>query len=162
HVPRIENQEANDLTQIASGYKLIKEKLEELVEIKENLISCESMPNVLTASEQLGANEQSVEVNFGIVDSHFDEVMAEIFVIDNLVDSDWRQPIVNYLENPVGTTERKIKYRALSYTIIGNELFKKTPEGVLLKCLSENEAYVAISNVHSGACGAHQAGHKMK
>ncbi|XP_045791623.1 uncharacterized protein LOC123886340 [Trifolium pratense] len=162
HVPRIENQEANNLAQIASGYKMTKEKLEELVEIKEKLISCEPMPNVSTAFEQLGANEQSVEGNLEVVDSHFDEVMAEIFVIDNLVDNDWRKPIVNYLENPVGTTERKVKYRALSYTIIGNELFKKTPEGVLLKCLNENEAYVATSNVHSGACGAHQAGHKMK
>ena len=34
--------------------------------------------------------------------------------------------------------------------------------GVLLKCLSDNEAYLAISETHSGACGAHQAGHKMK
>jgi len=46
--------------------------------------------------------------------------------------------------------------------IIGNELFKKYPEGVLLKCLSENEAYLAISDTHSGACVSHQPGHKMK
>ncbi|CAJ2630140.1 unnamed protein product [Trifolium pratense] len=85
-----------------------------------------------------------------------------IFVIDNLADTDWRQPIVKYIENPTGTADRKVKYRALNYTIMGNELFKKTPEGVLLKCLNENEAYVAVSNAHSGACGAHQAGHKMK
>jgi hypothetical protein len=45
---------------------------------------------------------------------------------------------------------------------MGNELFKKTPEGILLKCLGENKAYLALSSVHSGACGAHQAGHKMK
>ena len=46
--------------------------------------------------------------------------------------------------------------------IIGNELFKKTPEGVLLKCLGETESYMAVSNTHSGACRTHQAGHKMK
>ena len=45
---------------------------------------------------------------------------------------------------------------------MSNELFKKTPEGVLLKCLSETEAYIALSTTHAGACGAHQAGHKMK
>ncbi|CAJ2657404.1 unnamed protein product [Trifolium pratense] len=131
-------------------------RLDELVEIKEKLISCEVIPH------QLGANEQSVEMESEMADAHFDEVMAEIFVIDNLADNDWRQPIVKYIENPTGTADRKVKYRALSYTIMGNELFKKTPEGVLLKCLNENEAYVAISNAHSGACGAHQAGHKMK
>ncbi|PNX58928.1 hypothetical protein L195_g059432 [Trifolium pratense] len=141
---------------------MTKEKLEELVEIKEKLIAYEPIANVSTSSEQLGASEQGVKDNFEGVDLHFDKVMAEIFAIDDLVDDDWRKPIVNYLENPVGVTERKVKYRALSYTIIENELFKKTPEGVLLKCLNENEAYVAISNVHSGACGVHQAGHKMK
>ena len=46
--------------------------------------------------------------------------------------------------------------------IIGNELFKKSPEGVLLKCLSEAEAYLAISDTHSGACGSHQTSHKFK
>jgi len=91
-----------------------------------------------------------------------DSFEAEIFAIDNLADSDWRKPIVDYLKDPTGGTNRKVKYRALSYTIIGNELFKKTPEGVLLKCLNESEAYLAISNVHSGSCGAHQVGNKMK
>jgi hypothetical protein len=46
--------------------------------------------------------------------------------------------------------------------IIENELFKKSLEGVLLKCLSETKAYLAISNTHIGACGSHQAGDKMK
>lgn len=36
------------------------------------------------------------------------------------------------------------------------------PEGILLKCLSEREAYLGVLNVHSGACASHQDGHKMK
>jgi len=88
--------------------------------------------------------------------------LVEILVINNLTDIDWRKPIVNYLENPNGTACRKIMYRVLSYVIVGNELFKKTPEGVLLKCLGETEAYLVVSNTHSGACGTHQEGHKMK
>ncbi|PNX56422.1 pol polyprotein, partial [Trifolium pratense] len=95
----IKIREANDLAQIASGYKMTKEKLEELVEIKEKLISYEPMPNVSTASEQLGASEQGVKENFEGVDLHFDKVMAEIFAIDDLADDDRRKLIVNYLEN---------------------------------------------------------------
>lgn len=34
--------------------------------------------------------------------------------------------------------------------VIGNELFKKIPEGVLLKCLGEGEEHLAVSSVHSG------------
>jgi adenylate kinase family enzyme len=38
HVSRIENREANDLAQIASRYRVSKEKLEKLIEIKDKLI----------------------------------------------------------------------------------------------------------------------------
>lgn len=91
-----------------------------------------------------------------------DEENFEILAINSLADEDWIKPIVEYLENPTISVERKVKYRSLSYTLLRNELFKKAPEGVLLKCLSESEAYIALSNVHCGACGAHQVGHKMK
>jgi len=43
---------------------------------------------------------------------------------------------------------------------MGDELFKKTPEGVLLKCLGETDAYMYVSNTPSGAYGTHQAGIK--
>ncbi|CAJ2672886.1 unnamed protein product [Trifolium pratense] len=160
HVPRIENQEANDLAQIASGYKVSKAKLEQLIEIKEKLISNEPMQLELSIPKLEGAEMSPNDINNSDEEMNYDEL--QILVIDNLIDGDWRKPIVEYLENPIGSAPRKIKYRASNYVIIGNELFKKTLEGVLLKCLSENEAYIAISDVHSGACGSHQSGHKMK
>jgi hypothetical protein len=167
-VPRNENQEANDLAQIASGYKMSKDKFEEFIEIKDKMISNDSSGAQLSMPKHLGADEHDFQENFENfenfqhVDMHFESFVTEIFVIDKLSDTDWRKPIVVYLENPSGSTDRKIKYKALSYTIIGNELFKKTPEGILLKCLGESEAFLAITNVHGGSCGAHQAGHKMK
>lgn len=89
-------------------------------------------------------------------------VRHEVFAIGNSSPSDWRKLILEYLENPVGNTNRKTKYRALGYVRLGNKLLKKTPEGILLKCLENTEAYLAIYEVHNGACGAHQAGYKMK
>ncbi|XP_050889370.1 uncharacterized protein LOC127094596 [Lathyrus oleraceus] len=146
HVPRIKNQEANDLAQIASGYKISKEKLEELVEVRGKAMAARLSPTDLESTQLGYANKKEFE----------------ILAIDTLIDTNWRNPIINYLKDPSTDTERKTKYRALSYVLIGNELFKKTPEGILLKCLGESEAYLALSSVHSGACGAHQAGHKMK
>lgn len=86
----------------------------------------------------------------------------EIFTIDDMLDNDWQNSIDVYLENPVGMTDRKIKYRDMSYVILRNELFKKNSEGIILKCLSKSEAYLAISKVHMGSCGSHQADHKIK
>ncbi|XP_050897836.1 uncharacterized protein LOC127104712 [Lathyrus oleraceus] len=64
----------------------------------------------------------------------------EILEMDCLADEDWRKPIGEYLENPTISIERKVRYRDLIYVLIGNELVKKTPQGVLLKCLGESEA----------------------
>jgi hypothetical protein len=137
-----------------SGYKVSKYQGHEPIEIR-NKRSLKESPLKKLSIPKFGGIEASHKHIQGMN-------LVEILVINNLTDDDWRKPIVNYLENPDGTTCRKIKYRALSYVIVGNELFKKTPEGVLLKCLSETEAYSVVSNTHSGACGTHQAGHKMK
>ena len=154
HISRMENQEANDLAQMALGYKVSKEQMQEMIEIR-NKCSSREAPSKKLLIPKLGGVEAS--------NGHAQGTnLVEIFVINNLTDDDWRKPIVNYLENPDGINCRKIKYRALSYVIVGNDLFKKTPKGVLLKCLGETEAYAVVSNTHSGVCGTHQAGHKMK
>ncbi|KAK2394979.1 hypothetical protein QL285_056749 [Trifolium repens] len=114
HVPRIENQEANDLAQIASGYKVSKETFEQLIEVKDKLVSSESFDEKLSMPKHLGADEHSFQENFENfdtveqfessnlqnVDMHFERFATEIFVIDNLSDTDWRKPIVKYLEDP--------------------------------------------------------------
>ncbi|XP_057451900.1 uncharacterized protein LOC130743686 [Lotus japonicus] len=128
YIPRLSNQEANELAQIASGYMIDKLKLQELIRIKEK----------------------------------FSPLDLDVMAFDNLTPNDWRNPIDEYLQNPVGSTDRKVKYRALIYTIIGNELFKKNVDGTLLKCLNEDDAFIAVSAAHDGLCGAHQAGAKMK
>lgn len=149
----MENQEANDLAQTASGYKIAKDQPQEPIEIRNKRSSKESSSQQILVPKSGGIEPfpKGQGTNF-----------IEILFINNLGDDDWRKPILNYLENLVGTTCRKVKYRALSYMIVGDELFKKTSEEVLLKCLGETEAYLTVSNTHNEACGAHQAGHKMK
>ena len=38
HVRHIDNQEANDMDQLASGYKLYKENINEFIEVKDKLV----------------------------------------------------------------------------------------------------------------------------
>ena len=125
---------------------MTKENLQEEIEPRGKVLSVDLCPSNLETTKLGCADEE----NF------------EIFSIDSLTNGEWRKPIVDYLQNPTSSTERKVKYQALSYVLLGNELFKKTPKVVLLKCLSEMEAYLALSRVQNGACGVHQVGHKMK
>jgi hypothetical protein len=58
--------------------------------------------------------------------------------------------------------DRKIRRQSLKYTLLDNELYRRTIDGMLLKCLSEEQAKVAMGEVHEGMCGTHQSAHKMK
>jgi hypothetical protein len=50
----------------------------------------------------------------------------------------------------------------MKYVLIGDDMFYRTLEGLLLKCLGPTEANRLLHEVHEGACGTHQSAHKMK
>ena len=52
--------------------------------------------------------------------------------------------------------------KAVNYVIFEDELYKKSINGILLKCLVESEAYIVLTETHGEICGSHQAGGKMK
>lgn len=162
HVPRLDNQEENDLTHIISGFKVSKETLKELIEVKDKLVSTK-----ISTTELLTLKLIWVEVFRDIPNLENSEIVEdfenfEVLAIDNMPDNDWQKPMVTYMESPTGMDNRKVKYKALSYMITGDKLFKKTTEGVLLKCIGESEAYLYISEFHRRSYGSHQEGHKMK
>jgi hypothetical protein len=68
--------------------------------------------------------------------------------VSELEPGDWRSPIVNYLKNPSQTRDRKIRRQALKYTLLNDELYRQTIDGLLLKCLSSNQSRIAIGEVH--------------
>jgi hypothetical protein len=68
---------------------------------------------------------------------------------------------LEYNRDPKKTTDKKIKCQALKYTLLDDDLYRRTIDGVLLKCLGEEQANMAVQEVHDGICGAHQSAHKM-
>jgi transposase InsO family protein len=50
----------------------------------------------------------------------------------------------------------------MKYVLVGDDMFYRTLEGLLLKCLGPTEANRLLHEVHEGACGTHQLAHKMK
>ena len=51
---------------------------------------------------------------------------------------------------------------AFKYILIDNELYRRTAEDLLLKCLDPDKAKVAMGEVLEGICGTHQSAPKMK
>ena len=75
---------------------------------------------------------------------------------------DWRVKITNYLRNLSQKVARKLRYKSTKYVLLDDQLYYKTVDGVLSKCLNQEEAKVLMGKVHEGICGAHQSAYKMK
>ena len=75
---------------------------------------------------------------------------------------DWRVKIVNYLRDLSRKVTRRLRYKSAKYVLLDDQLYYKIVDGVLLKCLNQEEAKVLMGEVHEGICGAHQSAYKMK
>ena len=52
--------------------------------------------------------------------------------------ADWRVPIVTYLKDPGHGAVRNIRRLAFKYVLTDDELYRRTAEDVLLKCLDSD------------------------
>ena len=46
--------------------------------------------------------------------------------------------------------------------LLEGDLYYRTIDGVLLKCIDKEEANVLMGEIHEGVCGSHQSAYKMK
>jgi ribonuclease HI len=148
HISRVENHRANNLAQDASGYRIKRGRFHNT----ENLIT--------------GAGPIPQAANRPSKDSGLSGVARKVLLIDsadNEADaSDWRTSITNYLRNPNIRTYKSIRRTTFKYVLMSDELYRRTVNDVLLKCLGPDDAILAMSEVHEGICGTHQSAPKMK
>ena len=60
---------------------------------------------------------------------------------------DWRVEIANYLRDPSQKVTRKLRYKSAKYILLDDQLYYKIVDGVLLKCLNQEEAKVLMGEV---------------
>jgi hypothetical protein len=95
-----------------------------------------------------------------------EEKMNPIMESDSVKDSDtiwidWRLPLLECIRDPEKAMDKKVKLQVLKYRLLDDDLYWRTIDGVLLKCLGEEQAKVAVREVCGGICGAHQSAYKM-
>jgi hypothetical protein len=94
------------------------------------------------------------------VGSPVDAKMEPMKVYDSVngggtIQIDWRLPLLECIRDPEKTTDKKVQWQVLKYTTLGDDLYRRTIDGVLLKCFGEEQAKVAVQKVNDGICGAH-------
>jgi hypothetical protein len=66
------------------------------------------------------------------------------------------------LQDPSRKVDRKVRRLAFKFTLVDGDLYHRTTDDLLLKCLDLDQAKVAMGKVHEGICGTHQSAPKMK
>jgi hypothetical protein len=75
---------------------------------------------------------------------------------------EWRTSLLAYLRDPSAKVDNSVRRSAFKYMLHNDELYRRTAEDLLLKCLGYDQARVAMGEVHEGICGKHQSALKMK
>ncbi|XXG73076.1 hypothetical protein AAC387_Pa07g2054 [Persea americana] len=80
---------------------------------------------------------------------------------------DWRDPFIDFImlgilpEDPKERVSIQRRATNFHFDIPSKMLYRKSFNRVLLRCLSQQEAEETLKEVHTGLCGAHQAGPKL-
>ena len=75
---------------------------------------------------------------------------------------DWRKEIIDYLKDQSKKVERRVRFQATKYVLLDDELYYHTVDGILVRCLGDDESKSLMGEIHEGVCGAHQSAFKMK
>ena len=65
---------------------------------------------------------------------------------------DWRKEIIDYLKNPSKKVERCFRFQATKYVLLDDELYYRTVDGILLRCLGDDESKTLMGEIHEGVC----------
>ncbi|KAL2247292.1 UNVERIFIED_CONTAM: hypothetical protein Sindi_2581500 [Sesamum indicum] len=87
-----------------------------------------------------------------------------IHVINEM--SSWRIPFIQYLkegkllDDPIAA--RRLQFKVNQFTMLGEELYKRTTEGILLKCLDGERVQYVMTEVHERSYWNHLGGSCQK
>ncbi|XP_021305563.1 uncharacterized protein LOC110431172 [Sorghum bicolor] len=74
---------------------------------------------------------------------------------------DWRYPLLQRLVDdtlPSDQAEaRRVARRAKTFVLLDGEMYKRSPSGILMRCIPRQEGIKLLEDIHSGACGHHAA-----
>ncbi|XP_060177701.1 uncharacterized protein LOC132607626 [Lycium barbarum] len=91
--------------------------------------------------------------------------LEHLVAVSEVAKEDWRQPIIDYLSYEILPEDSRriteIHRPASRFFCYKDTLYRRSFEGVLLRCLGEDEAVQALQEAHSGLCGSHQFGPKL-
>ena len=137
HIPRNENRMADALANLATTLALSEGE-------KANVPICNRW--VLSCTEEFASAMNAISISI-------------------VEDEDCRQPLIDYLEHgklledPHHKTE--VRRKAPRFIHYKGTLYRRSFDGLFLRCLGKEESDQAMEEAHSEMCDAHQSGPKL-
>ncbi|KAL2240129.1 UNVERIFIED_CONTAM: Retrovirus-related Pol polyprotein from transposon [Sesamum indicum] len=77
----------------------------------------------------------------------------------------WMSEIIRYLGEGILPNDpqaaKRVKFRATRFTLLDGQLYKRTTDGPLLKCLDGERALYVMREIHEGSCGNHSGARSL-
>jgi hypothetical protein len=74
---------------------------------------------------------------------------------------DWRYPLLQRLADgtlpPNQAEARRVARCAKAFVLLDGEMYKRSPSGILMRCITRQEGTKLLQEIHSGACSHHIA-----
>lgn len=102
-----------------------------------------------------------------MIDEQVQLVKSSRLSVCEMAIGDWRDPFIDYMQfgilpdDPKERTSIRRRAPKFYYDVNTKTLYRKSYDGILLRCLSNQEADQVMTETHSGTCGAHQPGPKL-
>jgi ribonuclease HI len=166
HIARRYNETADELAKIASGRTTVppdvfsRDLHQPSVKIDDAL-----EPEEASAQPEVPSAEPEVPSVAPEAPSAIEEEALPVEEEQNGVtpDPNWQTPYLEYLlrgDLPIDKTKaRWLARRAKSFVLLDdeNELYHRSPSGILQRCISIAQGQELLQEIHSGACGHHAA-----
>jgi hypothetical protein len=72
---------------------------------------------------------------------------------------DWMSPIRVYLDNQPPSNDnaevQRITHKSRMYDLIDRVLYQEGTNGMMMRCISREEAIQLLEDIHKGVCGSH-------
>ncbi|XP_028127172.1 uncharacterized protein LOC114323718 [Camellia sinensis] len=107
HMLRLENKEANKMAHSTSSLRIPNGFQERIVRIQKRTMPC------VRCQQLQGLSILTLEV----------------------LEDNWRSPLIKYLSDPEAKVNRRIKYQAMNYVIMGDDLFRRNQDRLSLLCI---------------------------
>jgi len=162
HVPRNQNILADALASLASSLDFPINMQSESIIVHRRLSPAVKDPSFLRTKEKL-----LKKVRDGDIVEKREIMLMELLEEMDDEQKPWYYEIAKYCEDqsyPEEATaeeKRAVRRVAQRYTLVGGALYKRGFDGILLRCLDEDELCKVMEGAHTGVCSGHVNGQML-